>query len=192
MLLSPECATYGLTGCACGQHRYREQVHDCPEFPKNQSLVQPVSGLRWLVLLHSTLFTPPPLPHTASSLSVGRGVGGQEKGVRSNEGLATGADCRGILVPRGSAFVWILPAFLKARVHVLGRRYLEVCCLPSLDPFNFGGGICIRSSRERGPTLCPADYLFHSLLGLDQTSVLAEPAGALGSDIMMGGAWCET
>lgn len=60
--------------------------------------------------------------------------------------------------------------------------------------FHFGGrgGICIRSSRERGPTLCPADYLFHSLLGLDQTSVFAEPVGASGSDLMMGGALCET
>lgn len=36
----------------------------------------------------------------------------------------------------GSVFVWILPGFLKARVHVLGRG--DVCCLPSLDAFMRG------------------------------------------------------
>lgn len=137
MLLAPECATCRVTGCACGQHRYREQVHDCPEFPKNQSFVQPVSGLRWLVLLHGTLFTPPTTPpHRLLFVSGKRsgGGGGQEKGVRSNKGLAAGADCRGILVPRGSAFVWILPASFKAHVHVLGSMLFAFS-----GSFHFGG-----------------------------------------------------
>lgn len=42
--------------------------------------------------------------------------------------------------------------------------------------FHEGAAICIRSSREGGPTLCPADYLFRSLLGFDETAMLAEPA----------------
>lgn len=139
MLLSPECATYRLTGCACGQHGYREQVHDCPEFPKNQSFVQPVSGLHWLVLLHGTLFTP---PHTASSLSVGRGVGGQEKGVRSNKGLATGADCGGILVPRGLLlFGFFQPSLRPMCTYLEGGTWKYVdCCLLWILSFFWGGG----------------------------------------------------
>lgn len=137
MLLAPECATCRVTGCACGQHRYREQVHDCPEFPKNQSFVQPVSGLRWLVLLHGTLFTPPPPTTTPPPLCQWEeewGGGVRKRGcvlIRASpqERIAEEFWCRGGL---------LLSGFFQPPLRPM-CTYLEVCCLPSLDPFILGG-----------------------------------------------------
>lgn len=189
VLLSPECATYSVTGCACGQDRYREQVHDCPEFQR----ISHFCG-QYLVCTGWFCFTAPCFPHTTSSLSV---KGGQEKGyilIRASPQERIAEE----FCAAGSVFVWILPGFLKAHVHVLGRG--EVCCLPPLDPFMRGATICIRSSQEGGRTLCSDDYLFHSLLGLDETAVLAKPAQCVMirpqnnfmDSVMMGGVQWET
>lgn len=67
---------------------------------------------------------------------------------------------------RGS---FCLPGFLEARVHV------QVCLLWILSREG-GAAICIRSSWERGPALCPAGYLFRSLLGLYKAAVPAKQA----------------